>query len=104
MRQFASPVASFEDIGARLRDRAASLRAYGVDAVTVFGSFASGDFDGTSDVDLIVEPGPRTFTELLDLQDVLESALMRRVDVLTPKAVKPSLSSEVARTGRRIAL
>ena len=104
MRQFAPPVASFEDIGARLRDRAAHLRDFGVEAVTVFGSFASGEFDGTSDVDLLVEPGPKTFPELLDLQDLLESALMRRVDVLTPKAVKPSLAGEVERTGRRIAL
>jgi hypothetical protein len=104
MRQFAPPVASFEDIGVRLKQRTESLRALGVEAVTVFGSFASGDFDGASDVDLIVEPGPKSFTELMDLQDVLESALMRRVDVLTPKAVKPSLAGEVERTGRRIAL
>ena len=104
MMTFAPPVASFEDIAARLREAAPQLRALGVEALTVFGSFASGEFDGASDVDLVVEPGPNTFTDLIDLQDVLESALMRRVDVLTPKALKPRLAVEVERTGRRIAL
>ena len=104
MRTFAPPVTSFDDIAVRLRERTDSLRAFDVDAVTVFGSFAGGDFDGDSDVDLIVEPGPANFTALLDLQDLLESALMRRVDVLTPGAMKPRLAGEVARTGRRITL
>ncbi|MCC5995269.1 MAG: nucleotidyltransferase domain-containing protein [Oceanicaulis sp.] len=104
MRTFAPPVTSFDDIAARLRERTDSLRAFDVDAVTVFGSFACGEFDGASDVDLVVEPGPRSFSRLLDLQDLLESALMRPVDVLTPGALKPRLVGEVARTGQRITL
>lgn len=104
MRTFAPPVTSFDDIAVRLRERTDSLRAFDVDAVTVFGSFAGGDFDGDSDVDLIVEPGPKTFSRLLDLQDLLESALMRPVDVLPRAAVKPRLATEIERTGRRITL
>ncbi|KAA5803632.1 hypothetical protein F1654_07465 [Alkalicaulis satelles] len=104
MRDFAPPVASFEELAARLRERSEPLRAFGVDAVTVFGSFADGTFDSDSDVDLVVEPGPKSFRQLLDLQDFLESALMRRVDVLTSAAVKPRLATEIERTGRRITL
>jgi predicted nucleotidyltransferase len=104
MRTFAPPVASFDDIAVRLRERTDSLRAFDVDAVTVFGSFAGGEVDGASDVDLIVEPGPKSFSRLLDLQDLLESALMRPVDVLPRAAVKPRLATEIERTGRRITL
>ncbi|MGJ3232044.1 MAG: nucleotidyltransferase family protein [Oceanicaulis sp.] len=104
MYHFAPPVSSFEEIAQRLTQKAERLRMFGVEGVTVFGSFATGAFDPDSDVDLIVEPGPGTFEELIDLQDVLESALMRRVDVLTRAAAKPSLLAEVSRSGRKILL
>jgi len=104
MNEFAPPVSSFDEIAQRLTGKAERLRAFGVEAVTVFGSFATGAFDGGSDVDLIVEPGPDTFRALIELQDVLESALMRRVDVLTRAAAKPSLLAEAAQVGRKITL
>lgn len=104
MREFAPPVSSLDDIMLRLKQKADGLRGFGVQGVTVFGSFATGTFDADSDVDLVVEPTPRTFRELLDLEDFLESALMRRVDVLTAGALKPSLTAEIARVGRKIDL
>ncbi|MEQ8404605.1 MAG: nucleotidyltransferase domain-containing protein [Oceanicaulis sp.] len=104
MYHFAPPVSSLEEIAQRLTQKAERLRTFGVEAATVFGSFATGAFDGGSDVDLIVEPGPSTLRGLIDLQDVLESALMRRVDVLTRAAAKPSLLAEASRVGRKILL
>ncbi|MEQ8432756.1 MAG: nucleotidyltransferase domain-containing protein [Oceanicaulis sp.] len=104
MKPFAPPVSSLDDITQRLQRRAGQLRAFGVEGVTVFGSFATGAFDADSDVDLVVEPTPANFRRLLDLEDFLESCLMRRVDVVTAGAVKPALAAEIARVGRKIAL
>ena len=104
MTRFAPPVSSFEEIALRLRQKADGLRAFGIEAITVFGSFATGTFDADSDVDLVVQPSPPTFRGLLDLEDFLESCLMRRVDVLTEGALKPALAEEISRIGRKIDL
>lgn len=104
MKTFAPPVSSLDEIVFRLRQKADGLRAFGVEGVTVFGSFATGTFDADSDVDLVVQPTPASFRLLLDLEDFLESCLMRRVDVLTAGAVKPALAEEISRIGRKIDL
>lgn len=104
MRTFAPPVASIEDIAARLHAAAPQLRALGVEALTVFGSFAEGRQDGGSDVDFVVEPRPETFRKLIEVEDALADLMMRDVDVLTPGAVKPYLREQITQAGRRIAL
>ncbi len=104
MRDFAPPVADLEDITARLNQAAPELRALGIETVTIFGSFAEGLHTDFSDVDLVIEPRPATFRELLDVEDALGDLFMRDVDVLTPGAVEPYLRDQIERVGRRITL
>ncbi|MCH8489532.1 MAG: nucleotidyltransferase domain-containing protein [Oceanicaulis sp.] len=104
MDGFAPPVADLADITARLKQAAPGLRALGVEAVTIFGSFAEGVQTDFSDVDLVVEPRPATFGGLLDVEDALGDLFMRDVDVLTPGAVEPYLRDQIERVGRRIPL
>lgn len=60
------------------------VKAHGGRNVRVFGSVARGDARPGSDVDLLVEVGPGTgLLELGAMEDELEEALGRRVDVVT---------------------
>ncbi|MCH7975959.1 MAG: nucleotidyltransferase family protein [Bacteroidetes bacterium] len=76
---------------------------YGVQNVRVFGSRTRGDASETSDMDLLIEPGPtRSFFFPGDLIADLEDLLGRRVDVVTPDALHPALRHGVL--GEAIAL
>ena len=73
---------------------AASRR--GLDDVRVFGSVARGEAGETSDVDLLVAPGPRT--TLFDLSGFaldVEEIVGRHVDVATPRGLKARIRDHV---------
>jgi predicted nucleotidyltransferase len=62
----------------------AILHNHGVTQASVFGSFARGDFTESSDLDLLVQfSEPVSLFEQISLQQDLESATKRRVDVVT---------------------
>jgi predicted nucleotidyltransferase len=73
---------------------AASRR--GLREVRVFGSVARGEAVETSDVDLLVAPGPET--TLFDLSGFaleVEEIVGRHVDVATPRGLKPRIRGRV---------
>ena len=71
-------------VAERLRDAEAEIRALGVRRLALFGSFARGEAGDDSDVDFLVEfePGQKSFDRFLDLAELLERAVGRRVDLL----------------------
>src|SRR5664279_6201463 len=82
------------------KDKRAAILAiaarHGVQRVRVFGSFARGDARADSDVDLLIEAGPRTppwFPGGL-LVD-LEEALGRKVDVAEESSLHPLIRARV---------
>lgn len=56
---------------------------YGAAKVSLFGSFARGDANETSDVDILLEKGDIKGLRVLDFQDDLAQRLGRAVDVVT---------------------
>lgn len=71
-------------------------KQYGVKKIGVFGSFAKGEERGSSDIDVLVEfEKPVDFFEFIDLQNFLKSILKRKVDLVTPKALKPRLKDRI---------
>lgn len=72
------------------------LSAYGVTKVSVFGSFARGEARANSDLDLLVtyKPGTSLF-DVIDLQDELEGALGRKVDLVSEKYIRPRLAKRI---------
>lgn len=75
---------------ARMRENRAELTARGVRRIAVFGSVARGDATPGSDVDILIEPEPDHPFSAIILSRVallLESALGRRVDVVTLRSV-----------------
>ena len=85
----------------RLNAEAPGLRRkYGVESLAVFGSMARGDDREGSDVDILVQfEGKATLDNFLGLKLDLEDLLGRRVDLLTPKCLRPDIEAEIEREG-----
>lgn len=79
------------------------LKRSGVRRSSLFGSFARGDAKRSSDVDLLVEYGPKTsLFDVVRLRDDLKSALGRKVDLVSYKSVSPRLRPFVLKDAIRI--
>jgi len=70
----------------------------------VFGSVARDEAGDDSDVDLLVEfTGPPSFDRFMDLKFFLEGTLGIPVDLVTRRALKTGLRTEIERDAVRIA-
>jgi len=72
-------------------------RAFGVKRIGVFGSCAHAAAGPDSDVDILVEFDQPTFDHYMDLKFHLERVYGRRVDLVTPLALKPRIKSQILR-------
>ncbi|MBV6396690.1 MAG: hypothetical protein HFACDABA_02290 [Anaerolineales bacterium] len=76
----------------RIRKHRAQLEKLGVKSLSLFGSVARGEATKNSDVDILVEfKGRATFDRYMDTKFYLEDLLGRKVDLVTPKAIKPRM-------------
>jgi predicted nucleotidyltransferase len=66
-------------------------RIYPIRRMALFGSWARGDARDDSDVDVMVEVDPSIGLGFVELGEKLEQALGRRVDLVSRRAIKPSL-------------
>lgn len=81
-----------ESILATLREQRELLsRRYPIRRLALFGSWARGDAREDSDVDVLVEVDPSIGLRFVELGDELEKALGRRVDLVSRRAIRPSL-------------
>ena len=75
-----------------LQDELPSLRKqFGIVAIALYGSFATGTATETSDVDLLVELDRPLGFEFVALSEHLESVLGRKVDLATYETLERSL-------------
>ena len=78
-------------------------RKYGFRSLAVFGSMARGDDHEGSDVDILVRfEGKATFDNFMGLKLDLEDLLGRRVDLLTPKCLRPEMEAEIEKEAIRV--
>ena len=69
---------------------------YGVEKVSLFGSYARGDAKQGSDVDLYIDKGAiRGYFKLAGFHRELEEALAKPVDVLTVGNLEPGFLSRI---------
>ncbi len=74
---------------------------YGARNVRVFGSVARGDFDESSDIDLLVDmDAGRTLFDLGGLNVELQELLQRPVDLVTPRGLRARIRESVLREAR----
>jgi predicted nucleotidyltransferase len=76
----------------RIRKHRDHLTKLGVKSLSLFGSVARGEERPDSDVDILVEfKGRATFDRYMDTKFYLEDLLGCKVDLVTPKAIKPRM-------------
>ncbi len=71
-------------------------KKFGVKKIGVFGSTVTGEAYERSDIDILVEFRKSVdFFEFLDLQYYLEELFNRKVDLVTPDALKPLIKDRI---------
>ena len=104
-----APARNRAEVIDRIRDARTLLDRLGVASLALFGSAARDRLASSSDVDILVRfSGRPTFDAFMDVKLELEERLGRRVDLVTPGAIKPRLAAligedllDVAYGGRR---
>ena len=85
----------FEDIKQKIN---LILPQAGVTRAAVFGSFARGEANKKSDIDLLVEfEGQKTLLDLVALKTRLEQVLGLKVDLITYQSLSPLLRDSILR-------
>jgi hypothetical protein len=73
-----------------------TLKHHDVVRAAIFGSFARGDAEESSDLDLLVEfSGEKSLLDLVGLKLDLEDSLGRSVDVITYNALHPVIRDRI---------
>lgn len=73
-------------------------KTYGVEEIGVFGSFARGDNDANSDIDIAIELSrkvPVGLFEFARMQFYLEDVLGRKVDLVIKSGIKPLIKDKI---------
>lgn len=85
-----------EEIVATLRRERGALSArYPIRRLALFGSWARGEAREDSDVDVLVDVDSSIGLRFVDLAADLERAVGRRVDLVSRRAIKPSLWARI---------
>ena len=86
-----------EDILALLKEELPNLRKeYGVDTLAVFGSYVRDEQKEGSDIDILVEFVETVdFIEFMRLEFHLTDILGRKVDLVTPDALRPIMRDDI---------
>jgi len=89
-------VRSRDEILAALRSLKPELvRRFGVRELSLFDSFARGDETAASDIDILVDVDPAIGLEFVSLADFLQTALGRKVDLVSTRALRPRHRSAI---------
>lgn len=83
-----------------LREHRSSLEERGVHHAALFGSVARGEQRPDSDIDILIDIGPKPSLSIYDLVSIKEfvGGLMdRKVDVVTSEGLKPRVHANAAR-------
>ena len=74
------------------------LKNAGITRSSFFGSVARGEAHYNSDVDILIEfQGKKTLFDLVELQQALEKALKRKVDLVTRRSLYSPLKEIIQR-------
>lgn len=69
-----------------------------VKKASVFGSFARGESNKNSDIDMLVElKKGKTLLDLIDLEMDIEKKVKRRIDLITFKSINPLIKKNILR-------
>ncbi len=73
------------------------VREYGVKSIGYFGSYAKGNSNESSDVDMLVDFSSSIGWKFFDLKEYLEEVIGQDIDLVTPGALKKRLKESILR-------
>lgn len=87
-----------QEIFILLRSQEDKIRRLGVKRLGLFGSFARGEQNRDSDIDVLVEfeKGQKNFDHFIHLAFLLEELFKRPVELVTPESLSPYLKPHIA--------
>ncbi len=86
------------------KERQELVDRYNISALCVFGSVARDDARQDSDVDILVEfSRPVGLFQFIELQQRLEALLGSKVDLGTPRSLRPRIKERVLQEAIRVA-
>ncbi|HLT46986.1 MAG TPA: nucleotidyltransferase domain-containing protein [Rubricoccaceae bacterium] len=93
----AAPVQTRREVLDRLAGQRAALRALGLRRLGLFGSFRHDRPHPDSDVDLLVEfeAGATTLGNIMEVAELLEAVLGRRVEIVPADALSPYIGPKI---------
>lgn len=71
------------------------LQKYGVKKAALFGSYARGDYDEKSDIDILIEPPADMGLSFLTLKHDLEDVLHKKVDLVSYNGISSYLKEDI---------
>ena len=84
-----------------LREQRAYLASqYGIKNIGLFGSYATGQFTATSDIDLVIEFEHPIGLRFVELGEYLEQLFGQPVDILTPAGIQDIRIDYIAKSIR----
>ncbi len=87
-----------------LHEHHEQLAGLGVASLAIFGSFARGQASSRSDIDILVEFNrPVGLFAFLDVKFYLEKLLGKKIDLVTPDALRPSMKDQILREAIHVA-
>ena len=67
-----------------------------VSQLGIFGSYARGDYNSASDIDILVEYAQKpSLFDLIELKDYLSDRLQMKVDLVTKEGLKPQIKEKI---------
>jgi predicted nucleotidyltransferase len=84
-----------DEILKRVEENRAKIRGLGVRRLGIFGSYARGEQQETSDMDFLVEFESATFDNYFDLKFFLEDLFARQVDLVVSDTLKPRIRASI---------
>ena len=72
------------------------IEKYHVRQLGIFGSYARGDYNSASDIDILVEYAQKpSLFDLIELQQYLSDRLQMKVDLVTKDGLKPKIKEKI---------
>jgi len=68
---------------------------FGIEQIGYFGSFANGNYHEDSDIDILVAFSRKIGWKFFDLKDYLESAIGRKVDLVTERSLRKQWKQDI---------
>ena len=76
----------------------AILSKYDAERIAIFGSYARGEAENKSDIDILVRfSRPKSLIQIVQIEDEIKQSIHMNVDLVTEKAVSPYLEASIHR-------